>query len=61
MPLNMLLPVHMVVNHAILAKYHPGPNPVYVMAGAADPNMIISGYVFSSKDEAEALLSALKG
>ena len=41
--------VHMVVNHAILAKYHPVSNPVYVMARGSRPKYDNKQIRFSQK------------
>ena len=53
--------VRMVVNHAIRAKYHPGPNPVSIMARGSRPKYDNKRVRFFSRDEVEELLSALKG
>ena len=53
--------VRMVVNHAIRAKYHPGPNPVSIMARGSRPKYDNKRVRFFSRDEVEELLSVLKG
>ena len=52
--------VRMVINHAIRAGYHPGPNPVTTLPRKSRPKYDNKRVRFFSKDEAQTLLDSLK-
>jgi integrase len=52
--------IRMVINHAIHAGYHPGPNPVTTLPRGSRPKYDNKRVRFMSRDEAKRLLDSLR-